>query len=251
MRVVQHVFRRGAIYWWRRRLLKKTGERELAPVGISLRTRDLSKARTIAAHLAVASDGILRQEGREVLSVVQVRAMLDSVARSHLAKLDRLSALETADSVTADDGRACDRVTGWARRLQASQGIAATVGETERRVMTENGLTREEIDEVAQTLELLRKSSRGSFPRQKLMALLKAFGAPQGEGDIQQAERIYYRGQAAACLILIALAAVRSGCFWCETGAVMKRLADLGWCSRLSPLDLLVLDPRSFVKLAR
>ena len=132
MRVVQHVFRRGAVYWWRRRLLKKTGERELAPVAISLRTRDPSKARTIAAHLAVASDGILRQEGREVLSPVQVRSMLGSVARTHLAKLDRLAALETADGITADDGRSSDRIMGWARRLQASQGIAATVGEAAR-----------------------------------------------------------------------------------------------------------------------
>jgi hypothetical protein len=49
VRVVQHVFRRGTVYWWRRWLLKKAGESELAPVGISLRTRDLSKARTIAA----------------------------------------------------------------------------------------------------------------------------------------------------------------------------------------------------------
>jgi hypothetical protein len=35
---------------------------------------------------------------------------------------------------------------------------------------------------------------------QKLIALLEPCGAPQGEGDIRQAERIYYRGQAAALL---------------------------------------------------
>jgi hypothetical protein len=201
VRVVQHVFRRGAVYWWRRRLLKKAGERELAPIAISLRTHDLSKARTIAAHLAVASDGILRQEeGREVLSSIQVRSMLESVARAHLSKLDRLAALETADGIAADDGRTRDRVMGWARRLQASQGIVATVGEAERQVLAANGLTQEEIDEVSWTLDLLRKSARGTFPRQRLLALLDACGAPQGEGDIQQAERIYYRGQAAALL---------------------------------------------------
>ena len=200
MRVVQHVFRRGAVYWWRRRLLKKAGERELAPIAISLRTRDLSKARTIAAHLAVASDGILRQEGRAVLSPVQVRSMLESVARTHLAKLDRLAALETADGISADDGRTSDRIMGWVRRLQASQGIAATVGDAERGVLATNGLSREEIEEVNWTLDLLRKAARGSFPRRKLMALLEACGASQGEGDIQQAERIFYRGQAAALL---------------------------------------------------
>jgi hypothetical protein len=142
VRAVQHVFRRGAVYWWRRRLLKKTGERELAPIAISLRTRDLSRARTIAAHLAVASDGILRQpEGSEVLSPVQVRSMLESVARSHLAKLDRLAVLETADGITADEGRTSDRVMGWARRLQASQGIGAVVGDAERGVLAANGLS--------------------------------------------------------------------------------------------------------------
>jgi integrase len=200
VRVVQHVFRRGAVYWWRRRLLKKTGESELVPIAISLRTRDLSKARTIAAHLAVASDGILRQEGRDVLSAIQVRSILESVARTHLAKLDRLAALETADGITADDGRASDRAMGWARRLQASQGIAAAIGNSERRVLAANGLSPEQIEEVAWTLDLLRESSGGSFPRQKLIALLEACGAPKGEGDIQQAERICYRGQAAALL---------------------------------------------------
>ena len=105
VRVVQHVFRRGAVYWWRRRLFKKTGERELAPIAISLRTRDLFKARSIAAHLAAASDGILRrQEGREALSSVQVRSMLESVVRTHLTKLDRLAVLETASRRTRGAG---------------------------------------------------------------------------------------------------------------------------------------------------
>ena len=166
----------------RRRLLKKTGERELAPIAISLRTSDLSKARTIAAHLAVASDGILRQpEGSEVLSPVQVRLMLELVARSHLAKLDRLAVLETADGITADEGRTSDLVMGWARRLQASQGIGAVVGDAERGVMAANGLGVEEIEEVNWTLDLLRNGSRGSLPRQKLIALLEACGAPKGQ----------------------------------------------------------------------
>ncbi len=71
--------------------------------------------------------------------------------------------------------------------------MAATVGDDERRVLTQ-------IEEVSLTLELLRRASRGTFPRQKFKALLEGCGAPQGEGDIRQAERIYYRGQAAALL---------------------------------------------------
>jgi hypothetical protein len=146
VRAVQYVFRRGAVYWWRRRLLKKTGESELALIAVSLGTRELSKARAIGAHLAVASDGLLRRGSREVLSQIQVRSILESVARAHLAKLDRLAALETADGITADEGRGSDRIMGWARRLQASQGTAATVGETERQVLEANGLSTDEIE---------------------------------------------------------------------------------------------------------
>lgn len=135
-----------------------------------------------------------------MLSAFQVRSILESVARSQLVKLDRLAVLETADGITADEGRSSDRVMGWARRLQASQGFAASVGSAEQRVLTENGLTAAEVEDVVRTLDLLKKSSNGNLPRPKLLALLEATGAPQGEGDVREAERLYYRGQAAALL---------------------------------------------------
>jgi hypothetical protein len=200
VRAVQHVFRRGAVYWWRRRLIHKNGESARVRIAFSLRTRDLWRARSIAAHLAVASDGMLRQERREMLSAAQTRSMLEAVARGHLVKMDRLAVIETADGVSAEEGRSSDRVMGWARRLQAVQGAFATVGGAERRMLAENGLAQSEIDEVGQVLDLLRRASNGSSPRQRLVALLAECGAPQGEGDLLQAERIYYRGQAAALL---------------------------------------------------
>jgi integrase len=135
-----------------------------------------------------------------MLSPAQARSILESVARAHLAKMERVAVLESADGVTADEGRSSDRVMGWARRLQAAQGMAATAGAAERRLMAEYGLTQQEIDEVGQTLDLLRRASNGTSPRRRLATLLEQCGAPQGEGDLLQAERIYYRGQAAALL---------------------------------------------------
>ncbi|RXG85605.1 hypothetical protein EAS61_35775 [Bradyrhizobium zhanjiangense] len=58
-------------------------------------------------------------------------------------------------------------------------------------------MTASEVEEVAWMLELLRKSSNAAFPRQKLLALLEVIGASQIEGDVREAERLYYRGQAA------------------------------------------------------
>jgi hypothetical protein len=61
VRAVQHVFRRGAVYWWRRRVLKKPGESERVTMAISMQTSELGIARTIAAHLTLESDRILRE----------------------------------------------------------------------------------------------------------------------------------------------------------------------------------------------
>ena len=100
-----------------------------------------------------------------MLSAAQARWILEAVARGHLAKLDRLAVLETADGVSAEEGRSSDRVMGWARRLQAVQGVSATVGDAERRMLAANGLAQSEIVEVGQVLDLLRRASNGSWPR--------------------------------------------------------------------------------------
>jgi hypothetical protein len=67
VRAIQHVFQRGAVFWWRRRLIK-TGESNLTLTAISRRTREPLVARTIAAHITLESDRILRQERRSMLS---------------------------------------------------------------------------------------------------------------------------------------------------------------------------------------
>ena len=93
MRAVQHVFRRGAIYWWRRRVLKNPGESERLTIAISMQTSELRMARTIAAHLTLESDRILREGPSAMLSSMQVKTMLTTVASNHLRKLARVSTL--------------------------------------------------------------------------------------------------------------------------------------------------------------
>jgi hypothetical protein len=71
---------------------------------------------------------------------------------------------------------------GRVRRFQAAQGTAAIVGALERRAMAEYGLNQQDIDEVGQTLDLLRRASNGTSPRQRLVTLLEQCGASLGEG---------------------------------------------------------------------
>jgi len=198
VRAVQHVVRRGGVYWWRRRVCKKVGETERTTIAISLRTPNLGVARTIAAHLTHESERVMRRENGEMLSAEQTKAMLTSVARAHLAKLDRVAALEIADGITAGEGKRSDLVMAWVKRFQASRGPFAKVEPSDHSAMTDSGLSTDEILEVDQTITFLRDRNLTGLPRARLVSLLESCGAPQGEGDIREAERISHRAQSAA-----------------------------------------------------
>lgn len=63
-----------------------------APVAISLQTRAPLVARTIAAHLTLKSDHILREGYRSMLSAQQVKSLLATAVSDHLRKLNRVAA---------------------------------------------------------------------------------------------------------------------------------------------------------------
>ena len=64
--------------------------------------------------------------------------------------------------------------------------------------MTHAGLSADEILQVDETITLLRDRNLTGLPRARLVSLLESCGAPQGEGDIREAERICHRAQSAA-----------------------------------------------------
>lgn len=200
MRAVQHVFRRDSVYWWRRRVLKKAGERERVTIAISMKTRELAMARSIAARLTLHSDQILNDGSSAMLSSAQVKTMLTTVAGEHLRKLARISALELADGVPSAEGRHSDLVMGWSLRLKAARGPHATVEAADHAAMLASGLSEAGISEVDATIVLLRNKSPNPVPRARILALLEACSAPQSEGDIREAAALLLRGQAAALL---------------------------------------------------
>ena len=231
VRAVQHVVRRGGVYWWRRRVCKKVGETERTTIAISLRTPNLGVARTIAAHLTHESERVMRRENGEMLSAEQTKAMLTSVARAHLAKLDRVAALEIADGITAGEGKSSDLIMAWVKRLQASRGPFAKVEPSDRAAMTETGLSADEILAVDQTIALLRDRNLTGLPRARLVSLLNSCGAPHGEGDIREAERIYHRAQSAA---LFAVSRRWSG-EYAEDAALIDEVLKTGQTSPPQP----------------
>ncbi|MDB5566618.1 MAG: phage integrase family protein [Tardiphaga sp.] len=200
MGAVQHVFRRGATYWWRRRLIKKSGESDLGPVAISLQTREPVVARTIAAHLTLESDRILREGHRRMLSAQQVKSLLTTAVSHHLRKLDRVAALELADGISAADGRRSDLIMGWALRLTAARGPNATVDFGDQAAILESGLSAEDLPEISETIALLRKQGQSEAPRAKILQMLNDCGGSQTPGDVVEAQSILHRAQAAALM---------------------------------------------------
>jgi len=199
VRTVQHVFRRGGVYWWRRRIAKISSERFRQPIAVSLKTRELATARRLAAHLTLASEQIIGQEASNMLSKQQVKSLLTVAVSDHLHKLSRIAAMELADGFSAADGRRLDLLTGWALRLKAARGEDATVSASDHEAILAGGLTEEDFPDIDKTIVSLRRE-RMTTPRAKILEMLADCGASQTSGDIAQAQALVDRGQAAALM---------------------------------------------------
>ncbi|WP_436098495.1 DUF6538 domain-containing protein [Pararhizobium sp. LjRoot238] len=55
MAAIQHVFKRGSVYWWRRRLPNGTSSCALIRIELSLNTKNMEPAKLIASEVTLAS----------------------------------------------------------------------------------------------------------------------------------------------------------------------------------------------------
>lgn len=85
MGVANHVFRRGAVYIWRRRIPNRLVTR--GTFQISLRTRDPEVARQIAAVVTAESASIFKDMESKRLTPAEARALFDRVVREESARL--------------------------------------------------------------------------------------------------------------------------------------------------------------------
>lgn len=195
---VQHVFKRGSIYWWRRRLPIGTDPRASLRIELSLNTKELNVARAVALEVTRASIGLAAKMKQTMISKNDARRILAQVALQHTEYLDSLSAVRLGRDPNVV--RRSDLSTGWAWRLLAAQGDHARVGEMEERELRDAGLDDMAIAETRKFLEFLKTSGFGRPSREVLEKLLAANGIPAVERHIKEAEELYLRGRAAAHL---------------------------------------------------
>ncbi len=200
MAVVQHVYKRGSVYWWRRRLPNGIGSHASLLIEISLRTKFLAQAKLLAAEVTLASERLIQDLRRKMIEPEKAKQILVNVAKKHSAKLDAVAAAELAFGSDPEDGRLNDVIAGWANRILSGQGIAARVGDPEIREMRSAGLDATMIDAVANQIDFYK--IEGIYPPStaRIEGLLQDLDIPNTRVNYQQAEQLYLRGLSAALL---------------------------------------------------
>jgi hypothetical protein len=154
-----HIFRRQAVYCWRRRtpraLAKVLGRQHLS---MSLQTTNRAAARRLAAQVNLFLDDVaMLADGTDQLSRSQIETMLRAVVEKQMAKLDRVAfAAKNAPGFDVDQARSDDRRALWTFTLLDAQGHSATVRPQDRDRMIAEGLSEADIEAVKRHLAMLR-----------------------------------------------------------------------------------------------
>ncbi|MGV1899319.1 DUF6538 domain-containing protein [Agrobacterium sp. 22-3674b3] len=200
MAIAQHVFKRGSVYWWRRRLPNGTDPRVFLLIEISLRTKNIEQAKFSAARLTLISERLFREMRAMMIKPDDVKRILMEVAKTCTAVLDSHSVLELAHEDDFEKLRARDVAEGWVARVLSSQGRHAEIGHLEIQQMQAAGLDDSAISSVREMLDTYRLLGLDTAPRSTIESLMEKFGIPKSQLNFDQVQQIYFRGIAAAHL---------------------------------------------------
>lgn len=200
MAVAQNVFKRGSVYWWRRRLPDGTGSRATLLVEVSLRTKHVEQAKFSAARLTLISERLFQELRAMMIKPDDAKRILIEVAKTCTTVLDSHSVLELAHEDDFEKLRMRDVAEGWVARILSSQGRHATVGHSETQHMRAAGLDDTAIKSVSDMLDTYRLLGLDIAPRPVINALMQKFEIPESQRNFDQVQQIYFRGVAAAHL---------------------------------------------------
>ena len=128
MGVHLHLFRRGAVYQWRRRLPAQSTETCI--LQLSLRTTDPQQARILARRLTAESDRMLGSIRQETLTPADASKWLRHVVTEEMARIRKDRALIFSDG-GADAQADWAAATAW--RMLATRGVNAELEDEDHR----------------------------------------------------------------------------------------------------------------------
>ena len=167
------------------------------------------------------------------LTPEEAKSVLVAVARRHMAKLDFHAAFDRQRSRPEPmSGERADRVVGAAYRVLAERGRAAGLGENDGAFLTACGLDPSETLQINTLLSVWREQGLVPPGPWKMRSLL-AEHAPAAEPTavtLAEAETLFYRGMAAACL--------RTGARWGATLDEDLALLDASMLNESARIDV-------------
>ena len=203
MGIANFVFRRAAIYTWRRRIPSRVACESLH-LQVSLGTACPAIAKRLAGILTHESEEVFEAMALNGLSKQAARAWLEQVVRDEMVRLERR---KRAQSGSLEPGYARrnaeeDRALGHALRLLARDGMSAELGEEERRELISDGVPEATFGRIEAYLSQVAGEVLGSTVERKIqngVAAITGNACPSAH-EFLDSRTIYLRGRAAVYL---------------------------------------------------
>lgn len=203
MGIANFVFRRAAIYTWRRRIPTRIGCESLH-LQVSLGTACPATARRLAGILTHESDEVFEAMALDGLSREAARQWLEQVVRDEMARIERR---KRAQSDSRETGYARmnaeeDRAMGHALRLLARDGVSAELGDEEKQELVSEGVPKSSFERVEAYLSQAAGEVLAPSVERKIQNGISAItgDALPSAHDFLDARTIYLRGRAAVYL---------------------------------------------------
>jgi integrase len=193
-----HIFRREAVYYWRRRPPRALANLLDRPhLFLSLKTTSHVVARRLAAQLDLILEdaAMLADSADPHLSGSQIETMLRGVVDGHLTKLDRVAfAAKCAPGFDPERAKTDDKRAFWTYALLDAQGFTAVVRAEDRVRMSADGLSDADIEAVQDHLAMLRINDLVPTNHHILRRMIEAVAATPTAMNIEVAQGTYFRG---------------------------------------------------------
>ncbi|WP_022706884.1 site-specific integrase [Paracoccus zeaxanthinifaciens] len=203
MGIANFVFRRGAIYTWRRRIPKRA-ESDAANLQVSLRTACPWTARRLAVIVTAESERVFDRMGMEGLTPQVAHEWLETVIREELersARRDR-AAFHLPQTGNPVESAHQDHLAGEALRLIARKGIELELDEDERRELTARGYSEADLDRINEYQVILGRDAATEPVENRIRRRVAGIAGKEriSGHEFFDAKRIWLNGRAAALL---------------------------------------------------
>jgi len=191
---IPYTYRRGAIYYWRRRI---PGLQQ--PITLSLGTPDPRLARTLSLILASASATICTANGFAAMNQDQAQAFLRETFLTHRDRIAMIERVRVDSGEDWEEERRATRAAAIAFSLLADRGRGARLTPEEAAELARGGDGHALLKQVEASLETFRALHWSDNAAQKLKRqLVNMLGDSVSFADIDEARRLKLKAFAMA-----------------------------------------------------